>query len=66
MEEIASPKYEHCWYNNLTYEHSGFRFQVCCYVQTPWHLPQCMSERCRVHVQPIADRLHAVSILTQT
>ena len=28
MEEIASPKYEDCWYNNLTYEHSGFRFQV--------------------------------------
>ena len=28
VEEIASPKYEDCWYSNLTYEHSGFRFQV--------------------------------------
>ena len=28
MDEIASDKYEHCYYDPETLEHSGFRFQV--------------------------------------
>ena len=28
VDEISSEKYEHCWYDNTTFEHSGFRFQV--------------------------------------
>lgn len=28
MDEVASRKYEHCYYDKSTFEHSGFRFQI--------------------------------------
>ena len=28
VDELASPKYEQCYYSNITLEHSGFRFQI--------------------------------------
>ena len=41
MDELASPKYEQCYYSNITYEHSGFRFQIIngtLFVDhLPWH-----------------------------
>ncbi len=41
MDELASSKYEHCYYSNITYEHSGFRFQIVngtLFVDhLPWH-----------------------------
>ena len=41
MDELASPKYEQCYYSNITLEHSGFRFQIIngtLFVDhLPWH-----------------------------
>ena len=41
VDEVATAKYEHCYYDNTTYEHSGFRFQVVndsLWVEhLPWH-----------------------------
>jgi len=41
VDELASSKYEHCYYSNITYEHSGFRFQIVngtLFVDhLPWH-----------------------------
>ena len=41
VDELASPKYEQCYYSNITYEHSGFRFQIIngtLFVDhLPWH-----------------------------
>ncbi len=58
VEEIASPKYEDCWYSNLTYEHSGFRFQVLQLCKASAALAGLMSGQGPPYIMPSSIALH--------